>query len=75
MAIESKKKAEISSDIYNSAYAELVKLAKKVPRNDSIELKEIVGREQPILMSILREYPNTVVLDLGGQPILNVKMK
>lgn len=75
MAIEKKKKAEISSDTYNSAYTELVKLSKKIPRNDSIELKEIVGREQPILMSILREYPDSTVLDLGGQPILNVKMK
>lgn len=75
MAIEKKKKAEISSDVYNSAYSELVKLAKKVPRNDSIELREIAGREHPILMSILREYPDSTVMDLGGQPILNIKMK
>lgn len=75
MAIEKKQKAEISSDIYNSAYAELVKLAKKVPRNHSIELKEIAGREHPVLMSILRDYPDSTVIDLGGQPILNIKMK
>lgn len=72
MALERGKKGEISSDVYNNAYAELAGLAKKVPRNDSIELGQIIDRSHRILMSILDEFPHSLVHDLGGQPILNI---
>lgn len=72
MALERGRKGEISSDVYNSAYKELATLAKKVPRNDSIELREIADRRHPTLLSILNEFPHSTVHDLGGQPILNV---
>jgi|694.fasta_scaffold72220_7 hypothetical protein len=72
MALERGKKGEISSDVYNDAYKELAGLAKKVPRNDSIELREIVDKSHPVLLSILNEFPHSTVHDLGGQPILNI---
>ena len=72
MAVERGKKGEISSDVYNSAYKELVTLAKHIPKNDSIELGQIIDKRHPVLMSILNEFPHSVVYDLGGQPILNI---
>lgn len=72
MALERGKKGEISSDVYNDAYKELAVLAKKVPRNDSIELREIADKSHPVLLSILNEFPHSTVHDLGGQPILNI---
>jgi hypothetical protein len=72
MAIERGNKGEISSDVYNNAYKELATLAKKVPKNDSIELRELVDRSHPVLLSILNEFPQSTVHDLGGQPILNI---
>jgi hypothetical protein len=72
MALERGKKGEISSDVYNDAYKELAGLAKKVPRNDSIELREIVDKSHPVLLSILNEFPHSTVHDLGGQPVLNI---
>lgn len=72
MAIERGNKGEINSDVYNSAYKELAGLAKQVPRNDSIELREIADRRHPVLLSIINEFPHSTVHDLGGQPILNI---
>jgi hypothetical protein len=72
MAVERGKKGEINSEVYNNAYKELATLAKQVPRNDSIELREIVDRRHPVLLSILNEFPHSTVHDLGGQPILNI---
>lgn len=72
MALERGKKGEINSEVYNSAYKELATLAKQVPKNDSIELREIADRRHPVLLSILNEFPHTIVHDLGGQPILNI---
>ena len=72
MALDRGKKGEISSDVYNNAYKELATLAKQVPKNDSIELREIADRRHPVLLSILNEFPHSTVYDLGGQPILNI---
>jgi hypothetical protein len=72
MALERGRRGEISSDIYNDAYKELVGLAKKVPKNGSIELRELVDKSHHVLLNILNEFPNSTVHDIGGQPILNI---
>ena len=72
MALEKRKKGDISSDVYNKAYVELASLAREVPRGGSIELREIADRRHPLLLSILDEFPMSLVYDSGGQPVLNV---
>lgn len=72
MAVERGKKGEISSEIYNKAYKELVTLAKLVPRNGSIELREIADKRHPLLLNILNEFPHSTVHEIGGQPVLNI---
>jgi hypothetical protein len=72
MALEKRKKGDISPDVYNKAYAELVTLSRDVPRGGSIELREIAKRSHPTLLSILEEFPMSLVYDSGGQPVLNV---
>ena len=72
MSVERGKKGEISSEVYNKAYVELAQLARLVPRNESIELREIVNRNHKVLMDILNEFPHSTVYDLGGQPVLNI---
>ena len=75
MSIERRKKGEISPDVYNRAYSELVGLSRKVPRNGSIELEEIIDGRHPLLSKIANEFPLSKVIDLGGQPVLNIVMK
>jgi hypothetical protein len=72
MAIEKGKRGDISPGVYNSAYKELVGLVKMIPKNGSVELKEIIDRSHKVLGSIIDEFPNTTVIDLGGQPVLNI---
>lgn len=72
MSLERGKRGEISSDVYNKAYVELAGLARLVPRNESIELREIVNRGHKVLIDILNEFPHSTVYDLGGQPVLNI---
>jgi len=72
MEVTRGSKGEISSETYAKAFVELLSLIDRIPENESILLREIVDKGHSTLRGIVREYPESLVHDLSGQPVLNI---
>jgi hypothetical protein len=68
------RRGEIAPKMHIGASSELITLRHKklIPIKESMPLSDVPVENCPHLEKLLKQYPDSTVMDFGGTPILNV---